>query len=179
MGQVIDASTLRQAAGGSFSMALDGADWVSITFARTSPTSYRVHAGLWEVTDATPASPCDARRLNGLPSITVDPGMRAARDEARVVPLIGPRGRTVGRHGRRSPDKVLSTLSRDGLRFGDPVRGTTRSSMTLISSIQPSHRRPRGWHLQQIRARDRWHHGELAGPRRAVGSAETGHHHGD
>ena len=139
VGQVIDASTLRQAAGGSFSDgAFDGARLASITFARTSPTSYRVYAGLLggNGRNAGIASMMLDASGTGLPSITVDQGMRAARDEARVVPLIGPRGRTVGyAMGVGQPDKQSClALSRDGLRFGDPVRGTTRSSMTLISS---------------------------------------------
>ena len=139
VGQIIDAPTLRNAAGGSFANpGFDGARLASITFAPVSGTMYRIYSGL-EGNDGRTAGIAsillDAAGSQA-PTFSVDSGMRAAKNEARVVPLIGPRGRTVGYAmgvGRSDQQSCLA-LSRDGLTFGDPVRGTTHSSMTLVSS---------------------------------------------
>jgi hypothetical protein len=141
VGQIIDAPALRQAAGGTFADGdFDGARLASLTFAPTSDmaaTSYRVYAGLRGDNGRSVgiASLALDASGSGLPSISVDRGMRAAKDEARVVSLIGPRGRIVGYAmgvGRSDQQSCLA-LSRDGLSFGDPVRGETHSSMTLVS----------------------------------------------
>ena len=139
VGQVIDAPNLRQSAGGSF--AQDGfadAHIASITFAPLGGSTFRVYAGL----DASGGRSVGIASLvldaagSGLPTSAVDAGMRAAKDEARVVPLIGPGGRTVGYAmgvGRDDQQSCLA-LSPDGLTFGDPVVGTSHSSMTLVAS---------------------------------------------
>lgn len=138
-GQIIDAPTLRQSAGGSFS---DGgfvdARISSLTFVPIGGSSFRVYAGL-EANGGrsvgTASLVLDASGT-GLPTSVVDAGMRAAKDEARVVPLIGPGGRTVGYAmgvGRPDQQSCLA-LSPDGLTFGDPVLGTAHSSMTLVAS---------------------------------------------
>lgn len=137
VGQVIDAPTLRAAAGGSFRAgAFDGSRLASITFAPIGGTAFRVYAGLEGDGGRARGIASMLLDIAGAPTATVDPGMRAAKEEARVVPLIGPRGSIVGYAmgvGRSDQQSCLA-LSRDGLTFGDPVRGTTHSSMTLVSS---------------------------------------------
>jgi hypothetical protein len=138
-GQVIDAPSLRQAAGGSFAdPGFDDARIASLRFASLGGSSFRIYAGV----DADGGRSVGIASMvmdaagGGVPTTSVDAGMRAAKDEARVVPLIGPGGRRVGFAmgvGRADQQSCLA-LSPDGLTFGDPVVGTTHSSMTLVSS---------------------------------------------
>lgn len=140
LGQLISARNLRGSAGGSFAATgFADARITSITFVQVSGSTFRIYSGL-ESGDGRSkgvASMVIDAAGSGLPSLTVDAGRRAAAiEEAHVVALIGPGGRTLGYAmgvGRGTESSCMA-LSTDGLTFGDPISGGGHSSMTLIST---------------------------------------------
>lgn len=138
-GQLIDADSLRNQAGGSLTVdpGYQGARISSVTYAPTADGNTRLYVGLESNTAEGNASAVLSMNSAGVPSLSVDPGARATGlEEARVFPLYGPELTIVGyAMGTSAPDgSSCLLLSRDGLNFGDPITGEAGSNMVPIIS---------------------------------------------